>query len=203
MYTLVVLSLLTEKTFILLIFIAMRFEITKSELGFLSDLLAGTQTPRALLNIGNFIGHTAVSNQVLGYQNILDELVKGQTVAIEALAKEYFEQDENGQPKIETATNPEGQEVQKWILIPGKDQAEFEKLYKEKTDESMKARSDLGLEKVAIEIEENVFFNFKNSVLDDVKIIDVMRNLNIEPKKHQEFIGVLYSVLASLDSIQA
>lgn len=200
MYTLVVLSLFTEKPFIFLIFIAMRFELTKSELGFLSDLLAGAQTPGALLAIGNFVGH--VSEHVLGYQNQLNELVEGQKAALEQLAKEYFEQDEQGNPKLETIVNEQGQEVQKWILIEGKDETEFQKLYKEKTDESMKARSDLGLQKIQIEVDQNVFINFKNALMDDVRIMDVMRGLQLEVKEHQNFTGVLYSVLASLDSIK-
>lgn len=178
----------------------MKFELTKSELGFISDLLAGAQTPGALLAIGNFVGH--VSEHVLGYQNQLNELVEGQKIALENLAKEYFEQDENGQPKIETATNEQGQEVQKWVPIAGKDVAEFEKLYKEKTDESMKARADLGMQKIKIEVDQNVFFNFKSAVLNDVRIADVMRGLQLEVKEHQNFTGVLYNVLVSLDSIK-
>lgn len=177
----------------------MRFELTKSELGFISDLLAGAQTPGALLAIGNFVGH--VSEHVLGYQNQLNELVDGQKIALEQLAKEYFEQDENGQPKIETVQR-DGQDVQQWVLIAGKDQAEFEKLYKEKTDEAMKARADLGMQKIKLEVDQEVFFNFKNAVLNDVKIMDVMRGLQLEVKEHQNFTGVLYNVLVSLDSIK-
>lgn len=194
-------TLFTENNFIFLTFIAMKFELTKSELGFISDLLAGAQTPGALLAIGNFVGH--VSEQVLGYQNQLNELVEGQKIALEQLAKEYFEQDEQGNPKIETSKDPiSGQDVQKWVPIEGKDITEFEKLYKEKTDESMKARADLGLQKIQLDVDQAVFFNFKNAVLNDVKIMDVMRGLQLEVKEHQNFTGVLYNVLVSLDSIK-
>lgn len=182
----------------------MKFTITKSELWFLSDLLAGAQTPGALLAIGNFIGHPNVSASILGYQNDLNALVEGQKITLGDLAKEYFEQDEQGNPKIETITDEQGQSVQKWVLIEGKDEAEFQSRYKTATDESMKARSDLGLAEVSIEVENDVFFNFKQSLMNDVRIVDASRALGVKNEQDQQnFIGVLYNVLAKLDTISA
>jgi len=203
MYTIVVLSLFTEN-FILKLFIRMKFTITKSELWFISDLLAGAQTPGALLAIGNFVGHPNVSVSILGYQKDLNELVEGQKITLGNLAKEYFEQDENGNPKIEKVTNEQGQEVQKWIIIEGKDEAEFQTRYKTSTEESTKARSDLGLTEVSIDIENDVFFNFKQSLMNDVRIVDASRALGVKSEQDQQnFIGVLYNVLAKLDTISA
>lgn len=178
----------------------MKFEITKSELGFISDLISGAQTPGALLAIGNFVGH--VSNHVLGYQSDLEALANGQKLAMEDLAKEYFEQDEQGQPKIEAVTDPTtGQETQKWVEKAGVDIKKFEELYKSMTDESMKARQDLGMAKIAVVVEDNVFHNFKNALMNDVRIIDAIRAMGLkDEKQHQEFIGVLYNTLVSLDT---
>lgn len=99
--------------------------------------------------------------------------------------------------------------IDKWVLIEGKDEKEFQELYTAATNEAMKARSDLGLVEVAIDVEDNVFYNFKNSVLDDVKIIDCAKALGIlKPgpdgdKDLQNFTGVLYNVLAKIDTISA
>lgn len=182
----------------------MKFTITKSELWFLSDLLAGAQTPGALLAIGNFVGHPNVSASILGYQNDLNGLVEGQKITLGDLAKEYFQQDEQGNPKVEKATNEQGQEIQKWVIIEGKDEAEFQATYKTKTDEAMKARSDLGLTEVTIEVENDVFFNFKQSLMNDVRISDAAKALGVKNEQDQQnFIGVLYNTLAKLDTLSA
>jgi len=197
-------TLLTEN-FILKLFIRMKFTITKSELWFLSDLLAGAQTPGALLAIGNFVGHPNVSSSILGYQKDLNDLVEGQKISLGNLAKEYFEQDENGSPKIEKVTDPStGEAVDKWVIIEGKDESEFQAKYHEATTESMKTRNDLGLTEVSIDIEDSVFYNFKQSLMNDVRIVDASRALGVKSEQDQQnFIGVLYNVLAKLDTISA
>ena len=190
----------------------MKFELTKSELGFISDLIAGATTPRALLNIGNFVGH--VSEHVLGYETQLRELSEAQKLDIETLAKEYFEQDEAGNPKTREV-DKDGQMVQEWILIEGKDRAEFEKLYKEKTKNAMDARQEAGNQRVSLEIEDSVIKKAFMSIMDEISIATLTKNLGIDAEveqsnrmgqhssKKEEFSGALYNILVTLDKLQA
>lgn len=191
----------------------MKFELSKSELGFISDLIAGATTPQSVLNIGNFVGH--ISDHVLGYETQLRELSDSQKLQIETLAKEYFEQTEDGQPKTREVEKEDGQKVQEWILIEGKDKAEFEKLYKEMTEEAMKQRSEVGQQKVTCEVEDSVFKKAMKSIYEEIDIGVLTKNLGIDAQveqdrrmgmqstRREEFTGALYNIMVSLDKIQA
>ncbi len=195
----------------------MKFELSKSELGFISDLIAGATTPRALLNIGNFVGH--VSEHVLAYETQLRELSEAQKLDIETLAKEYFEQTEDGQPKTREVekedANGDMKKVQEWILIEGKDRAEFERLYQEKTKNAMDARQEAGNQRVSLEVEDSVVKKAINSILDETRIALFTKNLGIDAQveqanrmgqqsaKKEEFTGALYNILVTLDKLQA
>lgn len=119
---------------------------------------------------------------------------------MEVIAKEYFQQDAEGKPLINLDT-------QKWVLLDGKtaeDEEIFKGLYTEKTNESMKIRADLGMNEVSIDVPEYVFQNFKSAIMEDVRISDCIRALGFRDEREvQNFTGVLYNVLAKIDTIQS
>lgn len=162
----------------------MKFQISKAELGFISDIIAGVETPHALLNFGKFV--SVVSADIAAYRKQLDEMVASDKLRMEELSSKYLESNDGElSPK------------------DGADMDEYQTKYTELVSEIMQTRNDAGNAMIEVEVDDVTFIRFRESFLNEVSLRSLKANLGIEQGKESDFISILYNVTNTLNDIQA
>jgi len=169
------------------------FKISNANLAFLSDMLAGVKTPGALIAVGHFIGF--FSKQILEYQNTLNDIAKEEHDKSVEVGKSFFETDDKG-----NAIKDENWQMK---LLEGKLHEDFMAEYKKILDGTNERRIIAGNFELAIEIDANAFYRFKDEFYNNVDVELATRTLCKSQEEKENFIGILYNVMTIIDAVHA